>query len=79
MPTLPHAADPSTTDEVRHTARYLAHAVCDGRNDLDQVIGALRAWEEDLPGVLRASAVAQASGTEDDLAMALLFEAATGA
>lgn len=74
--TLTRSIDPALTVDVQHTAQYLARAVCAGDNELDEVIDALRAWEDDEPGLLRAAARPGPTGTPEDLAMALLFEAA---
>lgn len=75
---LTRSIDPALTVDVQHTARYLARAVCAGDNELGEVIAVLRDWEDDEPGLLQAAARPEPTGTPEDLAMALLFEAAAG-
>jgi hypothetical protein len=75
-----HLLPETDTIELHRTARYLASAVCEGANDLEEVIETLVSWESDRPGALQAAASPQLlTGTTDDLALALLCEAAATA
>lgn len=69
----------TTLLDVANTARYLARSLREGHNDIGEALDALADWEAEQPGALRAAASPTLTGTTDDLAMALIFEAAATA